>query len=46
MNANEKNTIMTRTKATELITDEEGRVTGVKAVKYDGTEVEITANMG
>ncbi|NLD48431.1 MAG: FAD-binding protein [Clostridiaceae bacterium] len=46
LNANEKNTIMYRTKATELITDSKGRVTGVKAVKYDGTEVEITANMG
>ena len=46
LSANDKNTIMYRTKATELITDSSGRVTGVKAVKYDGTEVEITANKG
>lgn len=43
--ANEKNTILYRTTATELITDGE-RVTGVKAVQYDGTEVEITATKG
>jgi len=46
LSANNKNTIMYRTKATELITDGNGRVTGVKAVKYDGTEVEITATKG
>lgn len=46
LSANDKNAIMYRTKATELITDSSGKVTGVKAVKYDGTEVEITANKG
>jgi len=42
--ANPKNTVMYRTTAKSLVTDGNGRVTGVKAVKYDGTEVEITAN--
>lgn len=46
LKANDKNTIMYRTTATELITDSTGKVTGVKAVKYDGTEVELTANLG
>jgi fumarate reductase flavoprotein subunit len=46
LKANDKNTIMYRTKAKELITDSTGKVTGVKAEKYDGTEVEITANLG
>ncbi len=46
LKANDKNTIMYRTTATELITDSTGRVTGIKAVKYDGTEVELTANLG
>ncbi len=46
LSANKKNQIMYRTTATELIADSQGRVTGVKAVKYDGTEVEITAKKG
>lgn len=46
LKANEKNKLMYRTKATELITDATGKVTGVKAVKYDGTEVELTASSG
>ncbi len=37
--------IMLRTTAKELISDG-SRVTGVKAVKYDGTEVEVTAKKG
>ncbi len=37
---------MTRTTANELITDESGRVTGVKATQYDGTPVTVTANKG
>lgn len=37
---------MTRTTAQELIVDETGRVTGVKAVRYDGTEVTLHANKG
>jgi Uncharacterized protein conserved in bacteria len=45
LKANEKNQIMTRTTAKELIVDG-GRVSGVKAVQYDGTEVEITATKG
>lgn len=40
-----QNAIMTRTTATELIV-EDGRVTGVKAVKYDGTEVTAHATKG
>ena len=43
LSANEKNQIMLRTTATELMTDETGRVVGVKAEQYDGTPVEITA---
>ena len=42
---NDANEIMTRTTATELIV-EDGRVTGVKATKYDGTEVTAHANKG
>ncbi|MBQ7487661.1 MAG: FAD-dependent oxidoreductase [Clostridia bacterium] len=42
---NEANKIMLRTAATELIVDN-GRVTGVKAVKYDGTEVTAHAAKG
>ena len=41
----EKNQIMTRTTAEELIV-EDGRVTGVKATMYDGTEVTAKANKG
>ncbi len=43
--SNEKNNIMTRTTATDLIV-EDGRVTGVKAVHYDGTEVTAKAAKG
>ena len=43
--ANEKNNIMIRTTVTDLIT-ENGRVTGVKAVHYDGTEVTVKAEKG
>lgn len=46
LTANSKNKVMYRTTAKELITDSTGRVTGVKAVQYDGTEVEITAKKG
>ena len=46
LKANEKNQIMTRTTAKELIVDETGRVVGVKAVRYDGTEVVLHANKG
>ncbi|MBQ8080569.1 MAG: FAD-binding protein, partial [Clostridia bacterium] len=45
VNANEANQVMLRTTAKELIT-EDGRVTGVKAVRYDGTEVTAHANKG
>lgn len=45
LKANPKNKIMYRTTAKELIT-KGGRVTGVKAVQYDGTQVEITATKG
>ncbi len=41
----EKNQIMTRTTADELIV-EDGRVVGVKATKYDGTEVTARASKG
>lgn len=46
LKANDKNQIMTRTTATELIVDENGKVTGVKAVRYDGAEVIMHANKG
>ena len=45
LQANEENEIMTRTTATDLII-EDGKVTGVKAVRYDGTEVTAHANKG
>lgn len=45
LDANEKNEIMTRTTAEELIV-EDGRVTGVKATMYDGTEVTAKAAKG
>ena len=41
----EENEIMLRTKADSLII-EDGKVTGVKAEKYDGTEVTLHANKG
>lgn len=44
--ANAKNKIMTRTTADKLITDDSGRVVGVHATRYDGTEVEVTATKG
>ena len=43
--ANEQNQIMTRTTAKELIV-ENGRVVGVKATQYDGTEVTARAKKG
>ena len=43
--ANEKNRILLRTTAKELIV-EDGRVTGVKAEMYDGTEVTAKASKG
>lgn len=43
--ANEKNTIMTRTTAEELIV-EDGKVTGVKGTMYDGTPVTAHASKG
>lgn len=43
--ANDANEIMTRTTAYELI-EEDGKVTGVKAKKFDGTEVVAHANKG
>ncbi|MGI6152083.1 MAG: FAD-dependent oxidoreductase [Christensenellales bacterium] len=46
LKANPKNKIMTRTTADALITDSSGRVVGVHATQYDGTEVEITATKG
>ncbi len=46
LTANKKNQIMYRTTATELIKDSKGKVVGVKAVKYDGTPVEIMATKG
>lgn len=40
---NEENNYMLETKATEIMTDENGTVCGVKAVGYDGTIYEIYA---
>ncbi len=45
LKANEANQVMLRTSAEELIV-EEGRVTGVKAVRYNGTEVTAHATKG
>ena len=45
LTANEKNKIMKRTTAQELMLEGD-RVVGVKAVMFDGTEVEITATKG
>ena len=42
---NEANKVMLRTTATDLIV-EDGRVVGVKAVQYDGTEVTALATKG
>ena len=41
-----RDNIMLRTSATDLIIDETGKVVGVKAVKYDGTEVTAYAKKG
>lgn len=46
LNANEKNQVMLRTTAKDLIVDESGRVTGVKAERYDGTQVIMHATKG
>jgi len=46
LNANEKNGVMPRTTVTELIVNEEGRVTGVKGEQYDGTPVTVNAAKG
>ena len=40
------NEIMLRTKVTELITDKDGKVVGVKGVQYDGTPVTVHAKKG
>lgn len=45
LQSNDKNQIMTRTTADELIV-EDGRVTGVKATMYDGTQVTAKAAKG
>lgn len=45
LNANDANQIMKRTTAKELIV-EDGRVTGVKATMFDGTEVTAHATKG
>ncbi len=45
LKANPKNKIIYRTTATELVS-KNGRVTGVKATRFDGTPVEITATKG
>ena len=45
LKANEKNQIMLRTTAESLIV-EDGKVTGVKATKFDGTEVTAHAEKG
>ena len=45
LKANEKNQIMKRTTAESLIV-EDGRVTGVNAVRYDGTKVTAHATKG
>ncbi len=46
LKANEQNQIMLRTTAESLITDESGRVVGVKGTRYDGTEVTANATKG
>ncbi len=46
LNANDHNQIMVRTTANDLIVDADGRVTGVKATMYDGTEVTANAKKG
>ena len=46
LSANEANEIMLRTTAESLITDDTGRVIGVKATRYDGTPVTAYATKG
>lgn len=46
LSANEANEIMLRTTAESLITDDTGCVIGVKATRYDGTEVTAYATKG
>ena len=46
LNADKHNAIMLRTDANALIVDGDGKVTGVKATMFDGTEVTATANKG
>jgi urocanate reductase len=46
LSADDHNTVLYRTTAKELVTDAQGCVTGVKAVQYDGTEVEVIATEG
>jgi len=46
LKANEQNQIMKRTTAESLIVDDNGRVTGVKATRYDGTKVTAHATKG
>ncbi|HEY9054249.1 MAG TPA: FAD-dependent oxidoreductase [Rectinemataceae bacterium] len=46
LKANPKNKIIYRTTAKALVVDKNGKVTGVKAVRYDGTEVEVSAFKG
>ena len=46
LSANEANEIMLRTTAESLITDDTGSVIGVKATRYDGTEVTAYATKG
>ncbi len=45
LDASEENSILTRTSAENLIV-EDGKVTGVEAVMYDGTKVTLHANKG
>ncbi len=45
LKANAKNMIMYRTTAKAII-QKDGRAAGVKAVRYDGTEVEVSASKG
>lgn len=46
LDANDHNQIMVRTTAEDLIVDADGRVTGVKATMYDGTQVTANAKKG
>ena len=46
LTANEANQILTRTTVSELVTDDTGRVVGVRGTQYDGTVVDVTATKG